>query len=200
MKINGCLLEGSHLFRFLKKKLFLFIVCLIPFLFFYLKKNLMKNKKPILIILFFSILSFSSCKDDDDTGPMALLATPTNTEKLCAKNFILTDFTTIVNGDTMSTGLDTNSFDACDLDDILRFETSGIYTDDSGAIKCDTTEPQILYGTWEFYDSETKLIFDKGPDGDTLNIITNDGTLLAVGLSYIDMGDTIEFVQTLTAQ
>jgi hypothetical protein len=160
----------------------------------------MKNKKPILIILFFSILSFSSCKDDDDTGPMIRPATPTNTEKLCAKNFILTDVTTIVNGDTMSTGLDTNSFDACDLDDILRFETSGIYTDDSGAIKCDTTEPQILYGTWEFYDSETKLIFDKGPDGDTLNIITNDGTLLAVGLSYIDMGDTIEFVQTLTAQ
>ncbi|MFB1021930.1 MAG: hypothetical protein QMC40_04130 [Vicingaceae bacterium] len=160
----------------------------------------MKNKKPILIILFFSILSFSSCKDDDDTGPMIRPATPTNTEKLCAKNFILTDVTTILNGDTISTGLDTNSFDACALDDILRCETSGIYTDDSGAIKCDTTEPQILYGTWEFYDSETKLIFDKGPDGDTLNIITNDGTLLAVGLSYIDMGDTIEFVQTLTAQ
>ena len=158
----------------------------------------MKLLKYSLIALI-SIALFSCEKDDDDTAQITP-ATPTNTEKLCGKNFIVTDFTTIVNGDTIMTGLDTNSFDACDLDDITRFETSGIYTDDSGAIKCDTTEPQILYGTWEFYDSETKLIFDKGPDGDTLNIITNDGTVLTLGNSYIEMGDTIEFRFTYTAQ
>ena len=151
------------------------------------------------LIALISISLFSCEKDDDTTEPTTPIA-QTNTEKLCGKNFNITDFTYIVNGNTITTGRDTNFTPACEWDDITRLETSGIYTDDSGAIKCDTTEPQVLYGTWEFYDSETKLIFDKSPDGDTLNIITNDGTVLTLGNSYIEMGDTIEFRFTYTAQ
>ena len=55
----------------------------------------MKNQKSILIILFVSILSFSSCKDDDDASGNPATAEQTNTEKLCGKNFIITDFTII---------------------------------------------------------------------------------------------------------
>ncbi|MDB4062430.1 BACON domain-containing protein, partial [Vicingaceae bacterium] len=126
--------------------------------------------------------------------------TETNTEKLCGKNFIISDFTVIQNGVTIITGLDTNIYPACQQDNIQRFETDGSLAFDEGATKCDPTDPQTEAGNWAFYDSETKLIFDPGPDADTLNIITNNGTVLTLGGSFIEMGDTIEFRQTYTAQ
>ena len=151
------------------------------------------------LIALISISLFSCEKDDDTTEPTTPIA-QTNTEKLCGKNFKLTDYTYIENGNTITTGRDTNFLPACIWDDIIRFETSGIYTENLGAIKCDTTEPQTETGTWAFYDSETKLIFDPGPDADTVNIIRNDGTVLTLVYSYIFLGDIFEFRSTYTAQ
>lgn len=119
---------------------------------------------------------------------------------MCGKNFTISDFTFIQNGVTIATGLDTNFYPACQQDNIERFETDGSLAFDEGATKCDPTDPQTEAGTWAFYDSETKLIFEPGPDADTLNIITNNGTVLTLGGSFIEMGDTIEFRQTYTAQ
>ena len=158
----------------------------------------MKLLKYSLIALI-SISLFSCEKDDDTTEPTTPIA-QTNTEKLCGKNFITSDYTLIRNGVTIITGLDTNSIPACEQDDIQRFETGGSLAFDEGATKCDPTDPQTEAGNWVFYDSETKLIFEPGPDADTLNIITNNGTVLTLGGSFIIMGDTIEFRQTYTAQ
>ena len=151
------------------------------------------------LIALISISLFSCEKDDDTTEPTTPIA-QTNTEKLCGKNFITSDYTLIRNGVTIITGLDTNSIPACEQDDIQRFETGGSLAFDEGATKCDPTDPQTEAGNWVFYDSETKLIFEPGPDADTLNIITNNGTVLTLGGSFIIMGDTIEFRQTYTAQ
>ena len=158
----------------------------------------MKLLKYSLIALI-SISLFSCEKDDDTTEPTTPIA-QTNTEKLCGKNFITSDYTLIRNGVTIITGLDTNSIPACEQDDIQRFETGGSLAFDEGATKCDPTDPQTEAGNWVFYDSETKLIFEPGPDADTLNIITNNGTVLTLGGSFIIMGDTIEYRQTYTAQ
>ena len=158
----------------------------------------MKLLKYSLIALI-SISLFSCEKDDDTTEPTTPIA-QTNTEKLCGKNFITSDYTLIRNGVTIITGLDTNSIPACEQDDIQRFETGGSLAFDEGATKCDPTDPQTEAGNWAFYDSETKLIFEPGPDADTLNIITNNGTVLTLGGSFIIMGDTIEYRQTYTAQ
>ena len=160
----------------------------------------MKNKKNILIIMFASILSFSSCKDDDDASGTPAQVEQTNTEKLCGKNFIISDFVFIQNGDTLTTGLDTNFISACSQDDIWRFETNGIATIDDGAIKCDPADPQTDTSTWAFYDSETKIIFDAGLDSDTINIITNNGTVLTMSFSEIEQGDILEGIYTFTAQ
>ena len=160
----------------------------------------MKNQKSILIILFVSILSFSSCKDDDDASGNPATAEQTNTEKLCGKNFIITDFTLIENGVTIMSGLDSNLFSPCEIDDIFRYETNGTATINDGATKCDPTNPQIETSTWAFYDSETKIIFEPGPDADTNDIITNDGTVLIYGGREIYMGDTLEYTQTFRAQ
>jgi len=161
----------------------------------------MKNQKSILFILFVGILSFSSCKDDDDEANTPAPVEQTNTEKLCGKNFIISDFLLVVNGTTYVTGiLDTTFFPACNLDDMLRFETNGINTFSDGAIKCDPTDPQIETSTWAFYDSETKLIFDAGPDADTITILTNNGTELKVYTREFDDGDILESTMTYTAQ
>ena len=161
----------------------------------------MKNQKSILIILFVSILSFSSCKDDDDEANTPATVEQTNTEKLCGKNFIISDFLLVVNGTTYATGiLDTNFFPACNLDDIFRYETNGIATINDGATKCDPNDPQADTTNWAFYDSETKIIFEPGPDADTNDIITNDGTVLILGGREIEMGDTLEYTQTYRAQ
>ena len=161
----------------------------------------MKLLKYSLIALI-SISLFSCEKDDDTTEPTTPTTptTPTNTEKLCGKNFITSDYTLIQNGVTITTGLDTNFYPACQQDNIQRFETDSSLAFDEGATKCDPTDPQTEAGNWVFYDSETKLIFEPGPDADTLNIITNNGTVLTLGGSFIIMGDTIEFRQTYTAQ
>ena len=156
----------------------------------------MKNQKSVLIVLFASILSFSSCKDDDEAPEIP----QTNTEKLCGKNFIITDFTLKINGATIMTGLDTAFYPLCEQDDIFRYETNGIATINDGATKCDPSDPQTETTTWAFYDSETKIIFEAGPDADTNDIITNDGTVLILGGREIEMGDTIEYTQTYRAQ
>lgn len=63
------------------------------------------------------------------------LAEPTNTEKLCGKNFIITDEVERTNETVTSTGL--SAYNACDLDDIERYEINGTYTFDERAVKCD---------------------------------------------------------------
>ena len=158
----------------------------------------MKLLKYSLIVLI--SISLFSCEKDDDTTEPTTPTTPTNTEKLCGKNFITSDYTLIRNGVTIITGLDPNGIPACEQDDIQRFETDGSLAIDEGATKCDPTDPQTEAGNWAFYDSETKLIFEPGPDADTINIITNNGTVLTLGGSFIIMGDTIELRQTYTAQ
>ena len=161
----------------------------------------MKNKNPILIILFASILSFSSCKDDDE----AVIPATVEQTNLCGKNFILTDYLYTRNDSVINSGVGINNglglgLYACQRDNFERYETNGTHTVDEGATKCDPTDPQTETGTWAFYDSATKLIFDPGPDTDTVNIIRNDGTVLILGGSYIKMGDTLETRATYTAQ
>ena len=156
----------------------------------------MKNQKSILIILFVSILSFSSCKDDDDASGNPATAEQTNTEKLCGKNFILSDLTYIQDGVTLITGLDNNITDPCDLDNIRRFETTGTFTVDEGATKCDPNDDQTNMAFWAFYDSETKLILDFY---DTTNIITNNGTVLTLSRTTPVLPGA-ELIYTYTAQ
>ncbi|MDA9072125.1 hypothetical protein N9J85_00375 [bacterium] len=152
----------------------------------------MKLFKYSLIVLI-SISLFSCEKDDDEASE---IVPQTNTEKLCGKNFFVTDFEETKNGVIIST---IDSLTACDLDDFERYETNGVYTYDEGATKCDPTNPQTETGTWTFYDSETKLFYDNDTSF-IQNIIRNDGTVLILVHSYIDMGDTIETTFTYTAR
>ena len=91
--------------------------------------------KNILIITFASILPFSSFTYNIYSKTTMPLAEPTNTEKLCGKNFIITDEVERTNETVTSTGL--SAYNACDLDDIERYEINGTYTFDERAVKCD---------------------------------------------------------------
>jgi hypothetical protein len=145
-------------------------------------------------------ISLFSCEKDDDNNTGPITPVQTNTENLCGKNFVISNFTFKVNGATILSGLDTSFYPLCEQDDIIRFETNGIVTIKDGANICDAADPLNETSTWAFYDSETKIIFEPGPDADTNDIITNDGTVLTLGSREIEMGDTKEYIMTYRAQ
>jgi hypothetical protein len=54
----------------------------------------------------------------------------------------------------------TNTYDACELDNILIFKSNLTYESNEGATKCDAGDPQIIeVGTWKFENNETKLSY-----------------------------------------
>ncbi len=134
-------------------------------------------------------------------------------ENLCNKNFVFSDLTYKVNGITIYTGLDTNYYPACNLDDIIRFYANGEFDAYFGAIKCDPNDPQGETRNWAFSNSDTKLMLgsssnNRPPKSAALNIdrrfdiITNNGLELTYQETEIDSfgGNNIEYTVTYRAQ
>ncbi len=49
------------------------------------------------------------------------------------------------------------TYDACEQDDLYKFNAGGIFVLDNAAIKCDVSDPQTTPGTWA-YDNNTKIL------------------------------------------
>lgn len=144
----------------------------------------MKNYALILLLAAATVITSCSKDDDDNKSGGSGGTTASNTSKLCNKNWKMTSLK--LNGfETIS------SLDTCDLDDFIRFNTDNTYIEDEGATKCDPTDPQTLTGNWSWAANETKLVADgDGLASDTLNVLTNSGTVLKFG--FEDVGFTIE--------
>ena len=85
-------------------------------------------------------------------------------KNLCNKNFVMSNLTYKVNGVTIYTGLDTSSYPACNLDDIIRFYVDETFDAYFGAIKCDPFDPQGETREWALSNSDTKLILGPSPN------------------------------------
>lgn len=157
-------------------------------------------KKYSLFIVCLAIVSFSSCKDDDDDNAAPAATAQTATQKLTGKDFLMTNYSYKVNDVEEASFAD---FDECDKDDITRFETNGSMIFDEGAIKCDSTDAQTETYSWAFLSNNTKLTLDFGDnDVETYDILINDGTTLKLEITDeedVD-GDMIDddTVETLT--
>lgn len=69
--------------------------------------------------------------------------------------------------------------DACDKDGTMKFTADGKYTEDEGATKCETSDPQTLSGTWVFNPGETVLtITETGESPISITIETLTATQL----------------------
>ncbi len=111
-----------------------------------------------------------SCKKDSEPAP----APPTKTDLLTAKSWRLTDIK--IGGTSFYAFID-----ACEKDDLIKFNANKSATFDQGATRCDQTEPQTATGKWEFTTNETKLKFTD-PEGDVSegNMTTLNATSLVL--------------------
>jgi hypothetical protein len=133
----------------------------------------MKKFSTYLLVTAVGLASLSSCKKDDATTPA-----PSKTDMLTAKSWKVTDVK--VSGQSI---YNTALFQACDKDNLVKFNTNKTATFDEGATKCDPTSAQSRPGSWDLTTNETKLKVTD-PDGDTVE--GTIGTLNSTTLTVTD--------------
>ncbi len=104
--------------------------------------------KVLFALTFCCLFAFVACKKDP--------VPPTKEELLTAKKWKISAFIlTLPNGSVENI---LAGADVCEFDNFQKFETNGTVTEDEGATKCDTTDPQIAdSGTWAFNTEKTQL-------------------------------------------
>ena len=120
-------------------------------------------------LLLFVVLLFTACRKDD--APTA----KTTLELLQNKNWKLTGLT-VTPG---STGTGTEDvyntwMEACEKDNLFRFNSGSIFILDEGPTKCDPSDPQSQNGTWDYNDAVSMLHFQIAAPSDdyTLKIVS----------------------------
>jgi len=130
----------------------------------------MKNLSTYVMVAAMAALTVS-CKKDGETTPA-----PSKTDLLTAKTWRVTDLK--ASGQSIyNSGL----FDACEKDNLYKFNTNKSATFDEGATKCTQSDPQTQTGKWDLTANETKFKLTD-PTGDVVEgeIITLTSTLLVV--------------------
>lgn len=154
------------------------------------------------ILLLGLTVVFSACKkneDDDNDTP-----SKTNKEYLTA-GFWKTTGMTIDPGVNVFGTVITDIFEQwedCEKDDLIKFNSDGSITDDEGATKCDTNDPQTQNdGTWVM-SSDNKSVTIDYPDEDPITVdITsiNDQTFKGSYTAVEDFGSgPITYTYTVT--
>jgi hypothetical protein len=147
--------------------------------------------KSVLIAAVLTSGALTSCeKDDDDdlivdktptTTTPETNTEPTELEKLTNKEFVLSNYTSKVNGFSVGTFSDV---DDCDKDDIFYYKSDNTGTKDEGAIKCFSPDPQIEKFTFKLIavaNGNDSLIVDYENSGkSSYTIIQNTGTQLTI--------------------
>lgn len=151
-----------------------------------------------LIILF----TLSSCKKDAST--INEDPAKTATEYLTAGNWKVTGITAnpgINTGTEVITDFFSYMMEACDKDDLIRFNANGTITEDEGALKCDPENPQsVTEGSWVLGENDTTLSLSF-PDEDAvvMTIVSLNATTLIISYQIIEDFGTGSTTQTLTA-
>ena len=86
------------------------------------------------------------------------------------------------------------SMDACEKDNIVKYNTNGTTTTDEGATKCDATDPQTEMGTWVFNTDQTIITKHDGTNDPTSYKVV-ELTATTFKISFTESG----YTYTLTA-
>ncbi|RZJ86488.1 MAG: hypothetical protein EOO60_13370 [Hymenobacter sp.] len=135
----------------------------------------MKHMSTYLLVAALGLAGLSSCKKDDASTPAPTLS---KTDLLTAKSWRMTDFK--VAGQSV---YNTPLVQACDKDDLIKFNVNKTATFDEGSVKCDPTSAQSRAGSWELMTNDTMLKLTS-PDGDTMGGVI--GTLSSTTLTVTD--------------
>ena len=121
-------------------------------------------KKQLLSVALLALagtLAFTSCKKDDDGGSNSASAK----ENLTTGQWRMTanSVTTSMSGGGSSTNDVFATYDACEKDDLTKFEAAGGVTVDEGASKCNSSDPQSYSaGTWALENNNATLALTDG--------------------------------------
>lgn len=151
------------------------------------------KKISLLLIAVLTIITMSCEKDED----------PSKKELLTGKNWILIS-------ETINPGLDFgggiiitdifSQYDQCYKDNLINFTTSGGYTFEEGATKCDSNDPQVFdAGTWTFNSDETILVVTSTTDG-VMNLTLQELTASKLIVTFEQTYDAIKYKMTSTYQ
>lgn len=155
----------------------------------------------LVTMLFASTLFFVGCSNEpNDNIPAPTAAT--KTELLTTGTWNLREMTVNpgfdIGGGVILTDI-YSQFDACDKDDLIKYNTNGTGVYDVGAINCDPDfTPQARPFTWVFNLTETKII----DNGEAYDIVELSETTLKT--SYVmdgaDIGglEGIKYTYSLT--
>ena len=157
----------------------------------------------ISLVLFAFVIS--GCKKDKKETPTPTPAL-TKTQMITAKPWKVTAVTVspAIDWDgqgTMVTDI-YSQMDACEKDDLVKFNTNGSYTLEEGTSVCVTGDPQVYEtGTWAFNSNETALTIT--PSGSTVysyDIVSLSSTTLTYNEIYNDGTTNYTYTVTMTAQ
>jgi hypothetical protein len=154
----------------------------------------MKHFKPIIILLAL-VVGMISCKKDDDKS---------NTDMLTGKYWIFTSLTispAVMIGGTPLTDW-WSQVPACQKDNLMKFDTPNVFTDDEGASKCDPNDPQTITGTWAFNADETVISITEDGQTTSFNVIDlSDSDIKMTNSQVMDLGSgPISYTMTYTAK
>lgn len=146
-------------------------------------------KKPLftLILLFFTAaLSTTACKKDEKSAEENLVAaTCWNISKAEAFNPITNTWVDATE----------DAFEACDLDDCIKFNSDKTAVVNFGAIKCDSSDPvEYESGTWSISsDGKTLTLTADTGDVEIYGIVEISSTRMIIELTEVSTGATIRF-------
>lgn len=83
-----------------------------------------------------------------------------------------------------------DSFEACELDNLITFVTGGTGTVDEGPTKCDPADDQSTSFAWQFKNDEKEIEFD----GESYKIYSIDDTNLKIYFEETSGGTTVRYL------
>lgn len=146
----------------------------------------MKTLKTLFIIAIAGTFLFiASCSKDEDSV--------SKTEIITANSWKYAALT--INPPIDFFGIPISDFlafmDDCEKDNLFIFNTSGSYTIDEGATKCDDADPQTIeVGTWSFNSGETQLSLATPDTTITMNIVGLSSSKVTLATSEVLEGVT----------
>jgi hypothetical protein len=151
-------------------------------------KKQFKLLKQISVIAIITVL-FSACKKDEDNTPKPT-PQPTKTDILTGSDWVMKSV--IVDGSDIF-----SLMDECEKDGFTKFKSNGVYIDDEGALKCNSSDEQTSEGVWKFISNESQLLIDN-LDSMNIELLTTDS--LKVSITYDDDGTDKTIKTTFVAK
>jgi hypothetical protein len=138
----------------------------------------------IFAIAFLSTLE--SCKKDDSTDSGSSGTAVTKSGLLTTGSWVMTSMEVTFPAPIGAMDMFA-SMDDCEKDDLVIFNSDKTVTDDEGATKCDSTDPQTSTGgSWNLTSSDTKLAIEEDGESFEFDIVSLTSDALSLTVTQYD--------------